>query len=66
MHGSADFPRDHRGYTADRIKVSGLFSDETRRKTITEFVSLKAKSYAFKIDEVKQIKTIDIMWSETI
>ena len=53
---TANLPRDHPCYVAERKKIPGLFSDETDGKTITEFCALRAKSYAFKIDGEEKIK----------
>ncbi|KAL4103924.1 hypothetical protein QTP88_019241 [Uroleucon formosanum] len=46
---TANLPRDHPCYIANRKKVPGFFSDETDGHTMTEFCALRAKSYAYKI-----------------
>jgi len=46
---TANLPRDHPCYIAERKKVPGLFSDETDGRIMTEFCALRAKSYAYKI-----------------
>ena len=46
---TANLPRDHPCYIADRKKVPGMFSDETDGHIMTEFCALRAKSYAYKI-----------------
>jgi len=53
---TANLPRDHPCFIAEREKIPGLFSDETNGKTITEFVALRAKSYAYSIDGKDKIK----------
>jgi hypothetical protein len=53
---TANLPRDHPCYIAERKKIPGLFSDETKGKTMTEFVALRAKSYAYNIEGVEKIK----------
>ena len=46
---TANLPRDHPCYIADRKKEPGLFSNEVDSNIITEFVALRAKSYAFNV-----------------
>lgn len=53
---TANLPQDHPCYIAEREKIPGLFSDETHGKTITEFIALRAKSYAYIINEKEKIK----------
>lgn len=53
---TANLPRDHPCYVAERKKIPGLFSDETDGKILTEFVALRAKSYAYKLDGAEKIK----------
>jgi len=40
----------------ERKKVPGFFSDETKGRTMFEFVALRAKSYAFNIEGGEKIK----------
>jgi len=51
---TANLPRDHPCYIAERKKIPGLFSDETDGLIMTEFCALRAKSYAYKIDGKKE------------
>ena len=53
---TANLPKDHKCYAAERKKIPGLFSDESDGRTITEFCALRAKAYAYKIDGVEKIK----------
>lgn len=53
---TSNLPKVHPCYNAERKKIPGLFSDETKGKTITEFLALRAKSYAFSIEGVEKIK----------
>ncbi|XP_060874527.1 LOW QUALITY PROTEIN: uncharacterized protein LOC132948180 [Metopolophium dirhodum] len=46
---TANLPTDHPCYVASRKKSRGLFSDEVDGNVITEFVALRAKSYAFNV-----------------
>ncbi|XP_060868485.1 uncharacterized protein LOC132943968 isoform X2 [Metopolophium dirhodum] len=46
---TANLPSDHPCYVATRNKEPGLFSDEVDANIITEFVALRAKSYAFNV-----------------
>jgi hypothetical protein len=53
---TSNLPKDHPCYISERKKIPGLFSDETDGKTMTEFVALRAKSYAYNIDGEVKIK----------
>lgn len=53
---TANLPRGHPCYIADRKKIPGMFSDETDGKTMYEFVAMRAKSYAYDIEGVEKIK----------
>jgi len=53
---TANLPQNHPCYIAERKKIPGFFSDETDGRTISEFTALRAKSYAYKIDNVTNIK----------
>ena len=53
---TADLPTNHPCHTLDRKKVPGFFSDELAGRTMTEFVALRAKSYAFTVDGKDEIK----------
>ncbi|KAL4126927.1 hypothetical protein QTP88_011125 [Uroleucon formosanum] len=44
---TANLPRNHPCFVADRKKEPGYFSDEVDGNIITEFCALRAKSYAF-------------------
>lgn len=46
---TANLPRDHPCYVAERKKVPGFFSDETDGHIMTEYCALRAKSYAYNI-----------------
>lgn len=48
--------RNHPCYIPDRKKIPGFFSDETDGETMTEFISLRAKAYAYKINGKGKIK----------
>jgi hypothetical protein len=45
-----NLPHEHSCYTSSRKKIPGLFSDETDGRTMTEFIALRAKSYAYILD----------------
>ncbi|XP_025191577.1 LOW QUALITY PROTEIN: uncharacterized protein LOC112591859 [Melanaphis sacchari] len=49
---TSNLPRDHPCYIAERKKIPGLFSDETDGRVMEEFIALRAKSYAYKIQGV--------------
>lgn len=46
---TANLPRDHPCYVAERKKCPGFFSDDVDCNVITEFCALRVKSYAFNI-----------------
>lgn len=46
---TANLPRDHPCYIAERKKIPGLFSNKTDGRIMTVFCALRAKSYAFNI-----------------
>jgi hypothetical protein len=53
---TSNLPRDHPCFIAERKKIPGLFSDETDGKPMTEFIALRAKSYAYSMDGKEKIK----------
>lgn len=53
---TSNFPTDHPCYCSDRKKVPGTFTDETGGKIIREMVALRAKSYAYDLAGVENIK----------
>jgi hypothetical protein len=53
---TANLPRDHPCFIAERDKIPGLFSDETNGETMTEFIALRAKSYAYDLKGKEEIK----------
>lgn len=56
---TANLPRDHPCYVAERKKVPGFFSDETDGHIMTEFCALRAKSYAYNTGEEDERKYND-------
>lgn len=59
---TANLPRDHPCYVAERKKIPGFFSDETDGRTMFEFVALRAKSYAYIVEGSETIKAKGIRW----
>lgn len=53
---TSNLPRDHPCYVSTRKKIPGLFSDETDGRTMYEFVALRAKSYAYDVERVVNIR----------
>ena len=43
-------------FQQENKKVMGKFKDELRGKIMTEFCALRAKAYAYKLDELKERK----------
>eukprot|EP00102_Acyrthosiphon_pisum_P025533 XP_016662743.1 PREDICTED: uncharacterized protein LOC107884653 [Acyrthosiphon pisum] len=53
---TSDLPKDHPCHIAERKKIPGLFSDETKGAIMTEFCALRAKSYSFILAGKEKIK----------
>ena len=53
---TANFPRDHPCYDGSKKKVPRYFSDETDGKSMSEFIALRAKSYAYILEGKEKIK----------
>ncbi|XP_050066338.1 uncharacterized protein LOC126555457 [Aphis gossypii] len=47
---TSNLPVTHPCYVGMRKKIPGLFKDETAGRTMYEFIALRAKSYAYKIE----------------
>ena len=47
---TSEYPQGHHLYSPVNKKVIGKFKDETSAVPITEFVGLRSKMYAFKVD----------------
>ncbi|XP_025201832.1 uncharacterized protein LOC112599229 [Melanaphis sacchari] len=52
----SNLPLNHPCYDNIQKKVPGLFKNETAGRTMTEFIALRAKSYAYKIEGVETLK----------
>lgn len=48
---TSNLPEDHPCFTNERKKMPGVFKDETGGRTMYEFIALRAKSYAYNIEE---------------
>jgi len=53
---TSNIPGNHPCYIAERKKIPGLFSDETDGRIMREFCALRAKSYAYILDDKEKIK----------
>ncbi|CAH1731679.1 unnamed protein product [Aphis gossypii] len=53
---TSDLPKYHPCYIAERKKIPGLFSDETKGEIMTEFGALRVKSYSFILVRKEKIK----------
>ncbi|KAL4135021.1 hypothetical protein QTP88_006689 [Uroleucon formosanum] len=53
---TSDLPKNHPCYIAERKKIPGLFSDETKGAIMTDFCALRAKSYSFILAGKEKIK----------
>jgi len=47
---TSNLPATHPCYVGTRKKIPGLFKNETAGRTMYEFIALRAKSYAYKIE----------------
>ena len=52
----SEYPSDHKCYNVKNKKKLGIFKDQKRGKTLTEFCSLKPKMYSFEYIENNSIK----------
>ncbi|XP_016663863.1 uncharacterized protein LOC107885037 [Acyrthosiphon pisum] len=53
---TSDLPPDHPCYIAKRKEIPCLFSDETNGLVMTHFCTLRAKSYAYRINGKENIR----------
>lgn len=58
---TSNLPTDHKGYAGARKRIPGLFKDEAAGKTIYEFVALRAKSYAYDMEQEVTIRAKGVM-----
>jgi len=52
----SDYPKDHPNYDTTNKKVLGKFKDDMHGNIIAEFIALKPKMYAFKVEDGKEQK----------
>ena len=52
----SDYPKNHCNYDNTNKKVLGKFKDEMNGNSITEFIALKPKMYAFQVEGQKEQK----------
>lgn len=58
---TSNFPQDHVCYTTARKRIPGLFKFECGSRTINEFVALRAKSYAYDVEQEITIRAKGVM-----
>ncbi|KAL4091521.1 hypothetical protein QTP88_026196 [Uroleucon formosanum] len=58
---TSNFPHDHICYTAARKRIPGCFKFECGSRTVYEFVALRAKSYAYDVEEEVTIRAKGVM-----
>lgn len=58
---TSNLPGDHKCYTAVRKRVPGLFKFECGSSTVYEFVALRAKSYAYDVEQDVSIRAKGVM-----
>lgn len=61
----SDYPKDHPLYDETNKKIIGKFKDELNGKIMEEFVGLKPKQYAFKVDGEEKKKSKGVKKSVT-
>ncbi|XP_008184820.1 uncharacterized protein LOC100569228 [Acyrthosiphon pisum] len=54
---TSNLPPDHRCYTLTRMKLPGYFKDEITGRNNHRFIGLRAKSYAYDIEGVVNIRS---------
>jgi hypothetical protein len=58
---TSNFPHDHMCYTTARKRIPGLFKFECGSRTVYEFVALRAKSYAYDVEQEVTIRAKGVM-----
>jgi len=58
---TSNFAHDHKCYTAARKRIPGLFKFECGSRTVYEFVALRAKSYAYDVEQEVTIRAKGVM-----
>ncbi|XP_003243221.1 uncharacterized protein LOC100569006 [Acyrthosiphon pisum] len=58
---TSNFPHDHMCYTTARKRIPGCFKFECGSRTVYEFVALRAKSYAYDVEEEITIRAKGVM-----
>ncbi|KAL4153646.1 hypothetical protein QTP88_001479 [Uroleucon formosanum] len=58
---TSNLPDDHKCYTAARKRVPGRFKFECGSRTVYEYVALRAKSYAYDVEQEVTIRAKGVM-----
>ncbi|KAL4119461.1 hypothetical protein QTP88_012268 [Uroleucon formosanum] len=58
---TSNLPSDHKCYSAVRKRILGLFKNETDSRTVYEFAALRAKSYAYDVEQNVCIRAKGVM-----
>ncbi|XP_015370953.1 PREDICTED: uncharacterized protein LOC107166697 [Diuraphis noxia] len=58
---TSNLPPDHKCYSTVRKRIPGLFKNVTDSRTVYEFVALRAKSYAYDVEQDVCIRTKGVM-----
>ncbi|XP_015376732.1 PREDICTED: uncharacterized protein LOC107172457 [Diuraphis noxia] len=58
---TSNLPPDHKCYSTVRKRIPGLFKNETDSRTVYEFVALRAKSYAYDVEQDVCIRAKGVM-----
>ncbi len=58
---TSNLPNDHKCYSTARKRIPGLFKNETNGRTVYEYVALRAKSYAYDVEQDVCIRAKGVM-----
>ncbi|KAE9523005.1 hypothetical protein AGLY_016636 [Aphis glycines] len=58
---TSNLPNDHKCYSTARKRIPGLFKNETNGRTVYEYITLRAKSYAYDVEQDVCIRAKGVM-----
>ncbi|KAE9523308.1 hypothetical protein AGLY_016256 [Aphis glycines] len=63
---TSNLPNDHKCYSTARKRIPGLFKNETNGRTVYEYIALRAKSYAYDVEQDVCIRAKGVMRQHVI